>query len=1168
MYEEMEKRYKSLSDESHIDFVLNDNMYLHCCDYLKRNEFGYIMSNIPKPSICNVRLSGNDRITMELSKHNEIAIGYNYKSEHEECRKYEVLSYQISYCYHSTQIDENMDEKQDKMQWETVDIVCDDPSNPFVVEFEIEDLNLVNADLMIKTKYLLKKQDVSMWTVCSDIYELSQNELFQSSMSNISDDIVSTSTQQSLENNDKFIDNHTNISPVNSGSMSQGTVRYHDAYTYDDDDNENEEDNEEEEVYNIDLIAFKKHLCFDQTVEQEMVQNQQLIQQFMKGINAASKTNNELIESIKHIHKQKELWMDNKCDIMAIRKKPKLSFLNPSNLLTFFPKSLSPKSKSTAINTPTSPKSLSSVPGLTSFRSNAVIRRHSLSQDLSLADHPTHGHKVSNLSMSTAVTLINSINNEKNKMNDNHWNECIKTYGELCHILQENPSYLAILTPFIQQKDVSMWCQTVCCDLFGNESDSRNEHLLLRVFECILEKYCIANTNIDSFLSKECVVTQMFAAFMNDRCLENKKILNKMLEEPMREIVFDTHLNLQIDPIKVCRELEFAQIFNEDHVTQTESSSSTDFLKLDSLNSPSTMNHFNKTNVDPFKNEIVQKIISERIQQIKAIVTFFLDRMIENARVVSFGIRWLCKMVAMKAQTTFSDATQFDLDAVIGRVIYLRYIEPALHAPFDFLNLAHSEDSDLILNNFNVIAQILRNILCNEAVCSTFASLSHWIKQQQIETVSIFYSKLLDLHKYELKDRLAVDQHLICCKTDIELNLRQIYLLHHEMFAHQSDFEKSHNDLLPLFDVLQRLNGDAPYEYNQEKCAQFMLNLDLTVIESSFNGFFVDEPADDHITMNQSDSGFVDIQYNANHSFHCSSKDIFESDNKSEVKCNDNHILEHDESYIYNILFSIKFKDDGIMRIRNGLKELFNYANLPQNLLYEHRYCLKDFLSELKNYWLHDEDKDDVMDLIDNIFENINEYEIETQVSDGCNAFVFEYFLDIQRIMNFSKRLQLKAIIFAKARDIMVDHTNYLENKLSDYQTSLDKETKCLMLKAPQFKKKSRRRSMSSSKPIKICFDEMLKQNVIMMKHMDDIEKFEHFMFYFFHQSSDCFDLKIHSKVNCNKNKRKSCKIFKLSLLKLLEMRSSDRSQFIIESFTVSVHGMIDLLNGMLANKL
>merc|ERR1712141_257063 len=92
---------------------------------------------------------------------------------------------------------------------------------------------------------------------------------------------------------------------------------------------------------------------------------------------------------------------------------------------------------------------------------------------------------------------------------------------------------------------------------------------------------------------------------------------------------------------------------------QTESthSSSTNYLKMDSLNSQSNKS----TNID---------------RQIQRIVTFFMDQLIENARSISFGIRWLCKIVSTKAHKLFPDATQFELDAVIGRVIYAKYVEP------------------------------------------------------------------------------------------------------------------------------------------------------------------------------------------------------------------------------------------------------------------------------------------------------------------------------------------------------------------------------------------------------------------------------------------------------------------------------------------------------------
>lgn len=57
-------------------------------------------------------------------------------------------------------------------------------------------------------------------------------------------------------------------------------------------------------------------------------------------------------------------------------------------------------------------------------------------------------------------------------------------------------------------------------------------------------------------------------------------------------------------------------------------------LKVDSYYSLQSLHSSDASN-----NETVKKIISRRIEQIQVNVTFFLDRMIENARIISFGIR-------------------------------------------------------------------------------------------------------------------------------------------------------------------------------------------------------------------------------------------------------------------------------------------------------------------------------------------------------------------------------------------------------------------------------------------------------------------------------------------------------------------------------------------------
>ena len=57
MYNRMKKNIEGLKNEAHIDFVLDKNVHLDCCNFLRCNEFGSIIPNIPKPSIKNIAYS-------------------------------------------------------------------------------------------------------------------------------------------------------------------------------------------------------------------------------------------------------------------------------------------------------------------------------------------------------------------------------------------------------------------------------------------------------------------------------------------------------------------------------------------------------------------------------------------------------------------------------------------------------------------------------------------------------------------------------------------------------------------------------------------------------------------------------------------------------------------------------------------------------------------------------------------------------------------------------------------------------------------------------------------------------------------------------------------------------------------------------------------------------
>merc|ERR1719219_179873 len=106
------------------------------------------------------------------------------------------------------------------------------------------------------------------------------------------------------------------------------------------------------------------------------------------------------------------------------------------------------------------------------------------------------------------------------------------------------------------------------------------------------------------------------------------------------------------------------------------------------------------------------------------------------------------------------------------------------------------------------------------------------MERQRIETAPLFFEKLMNVDDSAFADRLSVDRQLVDCKGDLQLSLKQIYLLHHALYCNAEVWNTDNgNQHLPLLDVMDRLEGDAPFEYCSEDKDE-MMRLDLAMVEA------------------------------------------------------------------------------------------------------------------------------------------------------------------------------------------------------------------------------------------------------------------------------------------------------------------------------------------------
>jgi len=89
-----------------------------------------------------------------------------------------------------------------------------------------------------------------------------------------------------------------------------------------------------------------------------------------------------------------------------------------------------------------------------------------------IADHTQRNEVAETLDMSVELTEGTFPNDEKTQR-----------YGNLLFLLQSEPRHIAHLCRLVTMAEIDQLLQTVMFTIYGNQYDSREEHLLLTMFQ-------------------------------------------------------------------------------------------------------------------------------------------------------------------------------------------------------------------------------------------------------------------------------------------------------------------------------------------------------------------------------------------------------------------------------------------------------------------------------------------------------------------------------------------------------------------------------------------------------------------------------------------------------------------------------------------------------------
>ena len=363
--------------------------------------------------------------------------------------------------------------------------------------------------------------------------------------------------------------------------------------------------------------------------------------------------------------------------------------------------------------------------------------------------------------------------------------EKTQKYGNLLFMLQSEPRHVAHLCRLVTMAEIDSLLQTVMFTIYGNQYESREEHLLLTMFQSVLTYQFDHTPEYSSLLRQNTPVSRMMTTYT--RRGPGQSYLKEVLAEKINSLIELHDVDLEINPLKVY----------ENMVNQ---------IEQDTGELPPSLPR-SITAEAAAENETVQAIIEPRLKMLTEIAEGFLSTIIEGLEETPYGIRWICKQIRSLSRRKYPEAQDQTICTLIGGFFFLRFINPAIVTPRSYM-LIDQTPSEKPRRTLTLIAKMLQNLANKPSYAKEpyMAKLQPFITNNK-ERITKFMLDLCEVQDFY--ESLELDNYVALSKRDLELQitLNEVYATHTLLEKHSEDLGQDQHSHLNL--LLQDL-GPAP----------------------------------------------------------------------------------------------------------------------------------------------------------------------------------------------------------------------------------------------------------------------------------------------------------------------------------------------------------------------
>ncbi|KAK8066901.1 GTPase-activator protein for Ras-like GTPase [Apiospora hydei] len=382
-------------------------------------------------------------------------------------------------------------------------------------------------------------------------------------------------------------------------------------------------------------------------------------------------------------------------------------------------------------------------------------------------------------------------------------------YGNLLFLLQSEPRHIAHLCRLVSMSEIDSLLQTVMFTIYGNQYESREEHLLLTMFQSVLTYQFDTTPEYSSLLRANTPVSRMMTTYT--RRGPGQSFLRSVLADRINSLIELKDLDLEINPLKVYERM-------------------CEQIEEDTGSLPASLPR-GITAEQAAENAQVQAIIEPRLTMLTEIANGFLNTIIDGLDEAPYGIRWICKQIRSLTKRKYPDANDQIICTLIGGFFFLRFINPAIVTPKSYM-LIDGAPAEKPRRTLTLIAKMLQNLANKPSYAKEpyMAKLQPFIQSNK-DRVNKFMLDLCEVQDFY--ESLEMDNYVALSKKDLELSitLNEVYAMHGLLDKHTGELCKDENSHLAL--IINEL-GPAPRNRWETAIDDLTAALDITQEEVFF----------------------------------------------------------------------------------------------------------------------------------------------------------------------------------------------------------------------------------------------------------------------------------------------------------------------------------------------